>query len=48
MNALKEYLLLIVISFFLAQHVGTVYGELSNNLLSAVALKLEQVRTLAR
>ncbi|WP_298232240.1 hypothetical protein [uncultured Azohydromonas sp.] len=48
MNALKEYLLLIVISVFLANSVGTAYGELANSLLSEVVLKLERVQGLVR
>ncbi len=48
MNALKEYLLLIAISVFLANTVGTAYGELANSLFSNVVLKLEQVQAMAR
>ena len=48
MNALKEYLLLIVISVFLAHNVGAAYGELANSLLSEVVLKLERVQAVVR
>jgi hypothetical protein len=48
MNAIKEYLLLIVISVFLANTVGTAYGELASSLVSNVVLKLEQVHARVR
>ena len=48
MSAIKEYLLLIVISVFVANTVGTAYGELANSLLSNVVLKLEQVQARVR
>ncbi|WP_156901517.1 hypothetical protein [Azohydromonas australica] len=48
MNAIKEYLLLIVISVFVANTVGTAYGELINTLFSDIALRLEQVQVLVR
>ena len=48
MNAIKEYLLLIAISVFLANTVGTAYGELANSLVSNVVLKLEQVHARVR
>ena len=48
MNAIKEYLLLIVISVVLAHNVGTAYSELANSLLSEVVLKLERVQARVR
>jgi hypothetical protein len=41
---MKEYLLLLVISIFVAHNVGSTYGELANTLLSEVAVKLERVQ----
>lgn len=48
MNAIKEYLLLIAISVFVANTVGTAYGDLLNTLFSNIAFRLEQVQTMVR
>lgn len=48
MNAIKEYLLLIVISVFLANNVGTAYGEVVSSLFSSIVLKLGQVQVMVR
>jgi hypothetical protein len=40
---MKEYLLMIAISAFVAHNVGTAYGELSNSLLGSLTAQLEQV-----
>jgi hypothetical protein len=41
---MKEYLLLLLVSIFVAHNVGGAYGELANAVLSEVAIKLEQVQ----
>ena len=48
MNAITEYLLLIVISLFLAHQVGTAYGELTQGLLGEIVLRLERVQATVR
>jgi hypothetical protein len=41
---MKEYLLLLVISIFVAHTMGNAYGELANTVLSEAAVKLERVQ----
>lgn len=41
---MKDYLLLLVISLFVAHNVGSTYGELANTLMSSVVSRLERVQ----
>ncbi|NML17721.1 hypothetical protein [Azohydromonas caseinilytica] len=47
-SAMKEYLMLLVISMFLAHNVGTAYGEYVNALYGELTAKLDRVQVTLR